>query len=248
MEENGKQNRLGLIGRNIGYSFSRGYFNQKFEHLGLNHFSYENFDIESIDQVNSILGKDNLLGCNVTIPYKEEIIPYLDTLDSEAQIIGAVNTIAIKNGRIKGYNTDVLGFEASLKTKLQKHQSSALILGTGGASKAVAYVLKKLGISYTYVSRFAKQGQLAYKDLDIQIIQNNPLIINCTPVGTHPNVLEKPPIPYQGISENHFLFDLIYNPECTAFLKEGIQRGASTLNGLLMLELQAEKAWDIWIS
>lgn len=248
MDQN-KKNRFGLIGRNIDYSFSRGYFTQKFKELELDHYSYENFDLQSIDEFSTkVLSQDHIRGLNVTIPYKQEIIPYLDHLSEEAQEIGAVNTIKPTVDGLIGYNTDAYGFQKALEPLLESHHQSALILGTGGASKAVAYVLKQLGIEYFFVSRTPKEGQLTYNRLRADKLKYHPLIINCSPLGTHPNIEQKPQIPYEGINSDVLLFDLIYNPEQTAFLKEGAKRGAKTSNGYQMLVHQAEKAWELWNS
>ncbi|WP_237685910.1 shikimate dehydrogenase family protein [Flagellimonas profundi] len=241
-----KMNRFGLLGRNISYSFSQGYFTQKFKKLGLEDHSYENFDIKQIDEVKSILSDTSLKGLNVTIPYKQDIIPYLDELDPKAAKIGAVNTIQFSKTGLKGYNTDAYGFQKSLEPFLQPHHTKALVLGTGGASKAVRFVLDELGITSTYVSRNKKEGQYIYGELDESIIKENTLIINCTPLGTFPNIEDKPALPYQHIGPEHLLYDLIYNPEKTRFLALGEANGATICNGLKMLEQQAEKAWEIW--
>jgi len=239
-------NRFGLLGKNISYSFSQGYFTQKFKDLGLTNHSYENFDIQNIGELKNVLAQDNLKGLNVTIPYKQDVIPYLNELDAKAEKIGAVNTIQFTKTGLKGFNTDAYGFKKSLEPFLKPHHRNALILGTGGASKAVRFVLDELGIANTYVSRSKKQGQYTYEELDKDIIKKNTLIINCTPLGTFPNVEAKPQIPYQYIGANHLLYDLIYNPEKTAFLALGEANGATICNGLKMLEQQAEKAWKIW--
>lgn len=241
--------KFGLIGKNISYSFSKSYFTKKFEKENLPH-SYENFDISSIKSFPKIiLETQSLKGLSVTIPYKEEVIPYLDYLDSEAEKIGAVNTIKISdNKETTGYNTDHYGFQKSLEEFLPLQKKTALILGTGGASKAIAYALEKLGFDYKYVSRTKTKGNFDYSEIDKSIIENHQLIINCTPLGTFPNITDCPPIPYQFITKNHLLFDLIYNPAETEFLKRGKLQGAKTSNGLKMLELQAEKAWLIWNS
>ena len=241
-----KEKRYGLLGRNISYSFSQGYFTQKFKDLGLTDHSYENFDIQDISEFAAVLSSNQLKGLNVTIPYKEEVIPYLDMLDDTAKKIGAVNTIKFTQKGIKGFNTDAHGFQKSLEPLLENHHTKALILGTGGASKAVHFVLEALNISSTYVSRTKKEHQYTYGDLDRKIMETHTVIINCTPIGTYPKVQEKPSIPYQYIGNGHLLFDLIYNPEKTAFLASGAKRGAKICNGLRMLELQAEKAWEIW--
>nr|WP_321235224.1 shikimate dehydrogenase [uncultured Psychroserpens sp.] len=240
--------RLGLLGKHISYSFSRNYFTQKFETEQLP-FTYENFDIEDISEFIKLI-KDNpdISGFNVTIPYKEQVIPYLDTLDKKAKKIGAVNTITKDTqGRLKGYNTDCYGFKKSIKPFLKKHHKKALILGTGGASKAIAYTLKKSKIKFDYVSRSEKPDvKFTYDTLTSEVISKYEIIINCTPIGTHPNVNSCPDIPYDGITKKHLLYDLIYNPEETKFLKCGKLQGAKTTNGYQMLVFQAEKAWRIW--
>lgn len=241
-------NRLGLIGKDISYSFSKGYFLTKFEAENLP-FTYENFDLEYISEFKQLFTKNhNIVGFNVTIPYKETIIPYLDSLHKKARKIGAVNTITIdKDGKLKGYNTDCYGFKKSIKPFLKPHHNKALILGTGGASKAIAYTLKRLDIKFEYVSRTQKQGvKFTYDMLTPEILSDHTIIINCTPIGTHPNIEDCPNIPYDGISNKHLLYDLIYNPSETKFLKLGKSKGANTCNGLKMLEYQAEKAWKIW--
>lgn len=240
--------KFGLVGRNISYSFSRGYFADKFKKESLPH-SYVNFDLQSIEELDDIIrNTPNLKGLNVTIPYKEEVIPILDDLNKRARKIGAVNTIRITRYRkLIGYNTDYYGFKNSLKPHLKKHHKRALILGTGGASKAIAYALKKLKIQYDYVSRTEKEGvKFLYTDLTEDIISSYNIIINCTPIGTYPDVNACPDIPYDAITERHILYDLIYNPEQTKFLSCGDIKGATTINGLEMLKLQAEKSWDIW--
>ena len=248
MEKTGdKVFRFGLLGKNISYSFSKGYFSSKFSELGLENYSYENFDIEDISGFTNIFqNTKNISGLNVTIPYKEAIIPYLNELAPSAKAIGAVNTIKICPSGPKGYNTDAYGFQKSLEPYLKDHHKKALILGTGGASKAVAYVLKVLNIDYTFVSRTGKNNWFTYESLNQEIIEKYSLIINCSPLGTYPNISEKPNIPYTYINKDHLLFDLIYNPEKTAFLAHGEAKGATIVNGLRMLELQAEKAWEIW--
>ncbi|MDF0715824.1 shikimate dehydrogenase [Muricauda sp. 334s03] len=238
--------RFGLLGKNISYSFSQGYFTQKFKDLGLKDHSYENFDIQKIDEFKSVLAQDNLKGLNVTIPYKQDVIPFLDELDEKAAKIGAVNTIQFSEKGLKGFNTDAYGFQKSLEPFLRPHHKNALILGTGGASKAVHFVLNELGIANTFVSRSKKEGQYTYGELDQNIIEENTLIINCTPLGTYPNIDDKPQLPYQHIGPEHVLYDLIYNPSKTSFLALGEANGATISNGLKMLEQQAEKAWEIW--
>lgn len=214
--------------------------------LGLEEYSYENFDINHIEEVVQVFRQDHLKGLNVTIPYKEQIIPYLDELDPKAEKIGAINTIKITEKGLKGFNTDAFGFQKSLEPLLRPHHTKALILGTGGASKAVRFVLEELGIEATYVSRNPKKGQFTYTDLNQKILLEHNIIINCTPLGTSPNIEAKPDIPYQFITKNHLLYDLIYNPAKTTFLALGEAQGATSCNGYEMLVLQAEKAWEIW--
>ena len=241
--------RYGLVGKDISYSFSQQYFSKKFETLNLKDHLYQNFDISSCDNFADIIAKtENLKGLNVTIPYKEEVLEYLDEIDDEAKIIGAVNTIKILgNNKLKGFNTDVYGFEASLTPLLHKSHKKALVLGTGGASKAVNFVLSKLDIEVLFVSRNPKsQHEISYNDLTESIITSYTVIVNCTPIGTHPAVDECPNIPYQFITSNHLLYDLIYNPSKTVFLKKGLEKKAQVSNGFKMLELQAEKSWEIW--
>ena len=241
-----KKNRYGLLGKNISYSFSKGYFTQKFKNLGMDDHSYENFDLQDISELETVLSQDNIKGFNVTIPYKEEVLAYLDQLDAKAEKIGAVNTIKITENGLKGFNTDAYGFEKSLDPLLRPHHKKALILGTGSASKAIRFVLEEMGISTTYVSRSKKAGQYTYDELDKAIMEENTLIVNCTPLGTHPDIEKKPDIPYQHIGKEHLLYDLIYNPDKTTFLALGEAQGATIQNGLGMLQWQAEKAWEIW--
>ncbi len=239
--------QFGLIGYPLSHSFSKGYFAEKFLKENITGCSYDIFPLEKIEDFVGLCEQyKNLVGLNVTIPYKEKIIPFLDELNDEAKAIGAVNTISFINGKKTGYNTDCFGFEMSLKPLLKQHHTSALILGTGGASKAVEYVLKKLGITFQYVSRTKSDKSISYNEVDSLIIQHSTLIINSSPLGMYPNIEAAPEIPYNFITENHLLYDLIYNPEETQFLKEGKLRGAQTKNGLEMLYLQAEKSWKIW--
>lgn len=240
--------RFGLIGKNIAYSFSRVYFADKFQREHISDAIYQNFDIQSVNEFPLIVKEfDDLAGFNVTIPFKEQIIPFLDGLDTEAREINAVNTIKINSdGSLVGFNTDCYGFEQSLLPCLKPHHHKALILGTGGASKAVRYVLEKRSIEHCYVSRNPSTKQLHYTELDAEIIAQYPLIINCTPLGTHPNIEDCPDIPYQFLSSKHLLYDLIYNPSKTTFLAKGEGAGATIINGQRMLELQAERAWTIW--
>ncbi|WP_417876676.1 shikimate dehydrogenase family protein [Winogradskyella sediminis] len=240
--------KYGLVGKDISYSFSRGYFKDKFASENLPN-SYVNFDLQSIEELTKIINKtSNLKGLNVTIPYKEQVIPLLDKLNKKAKNIGAVNTIRLtKKKKLVGYNTDYYGFKNSIKPHLKSYHKNALILGTGGASKAIAYALKKLNIKYDFVSRTQKENvSFLYSELDRNIISKYTIIINCTPIGTFPNVNECPNIPYDAITKKHILYDLIYNPEQTKFLQCGALKGATTINGLKMLKLQAEKSWEIW--
>tara|TARA_R110002033_G_scaffold28871_1_gene64764 strand:- start:24766 stop:25515 length:750 start_codon:yes stop_codon:yes gene_type:complete len=247
MEKIENKIRFGLIGKNIEYSFSRAYFTQKFKDLNIDNYSYENFDFQDIHELAAVLKNEtDIRGFNVTIPYKEEVITFLSEIDRKAAAIGAVNTIKFTKKGLKGYNTDYYGFQQSIAPFLKKQHKKALILGTGGASKAVAFVFKELGIAYTFVSRKPKNEQLTYSDLNAKIIEEHMVIVNCTPLGTFPDIELKPDIPYSFIGKKHLLFDLIYNPEKTAFLLEGESRGATIKNGDKMLELQAEKAWEIW--
>lgn len=242
-------NKLGLLGKNIGYSFSRNYFTQKFTKEGIaNTFSYENFDIPSIQDFPKILQNNpELIGLNVTIPYKEAVLPFLDELSENAKQIGAVNTIKIlPNGKLIGDNTDYFGFSESLKPLLKPHHHSALILGTGGAAKAIAFGLQQLNIDFTFVSRNVKENTIGYEDLDEKIMAVFSILINCTPLGTYPNTEVCPDIPYDLFTKNHIAYDLIYNPEKTTFLSKAEEKGAIIKNGHEMLVLQAEKAWEIW--
>lgn len=234
---------FGLIGKNIAYSFSESHFHDKFRKENITNSTYQLFDLKSISEVVELFQTKELKGFNVTIPYKEEIIPYLDELSPEAQKIGAVNCVKIQNNKRIGFNTDAFGFENSLQPLLEKHHQKALILGDGGAAKAVKFILTKLEIDYQSVTR---KGELRFPDLDKEIISEHPLIINCTPVGTFPDLEASPDIPYQFITTSHLLYDLIYNPEKTKFLQLGEIKGAKIKNGYEMLVLQAEKSWEIW--
>lgn len=237
----------GLIGATLSYSFSKKYFGKKFLKEKIN-ASYQNFELKNIVSFKELITKNNFTGLNVTIPYKTTIIPFLDELDEVAEKINAVNTIKFENGKLIGFNTDIIGFQNSLKPLLKKNHSHALILGTGGASKAIKYALQDLEITSTFVSRTVKPQSFIYEDLNESIIAKHQIIINTTPLGTFPNVNEKPSLPYQYISENHLLFDLVYNPNITAFMQKGIYKNAIVKNGYEMLELQAEASWKIWNS
>lgn len=241
--------QYGLLGRNIDYSFSKDFFAKKFDQDGLKD-TYQNIDLPNLDCLKDVLAKKGpFKGLNVTIPYKESIIPYLDSIDPEARVIGAVNTIKIKkNGHMTGFNTDHYGFAKSLEEWLPSLDKTALVLGTGGASKAIIYVLKALGFVVAQVSRSLSEHCMTYDDLNEKIMQQYQLIVNCTPLGTHPDTSAIPPIPYQFIDEQHVLYDLIYNPEKTEFLKLGQASKARIKNGRAMLEHQALKSWALWTS
>jgi len=240
--------KFGLIGKDIDYSFSKTYFAKKFENEALAH-SYQNFDINTINEFPEIIkNTEDLRGLNVTIPYKEAIIPFLNKLDKKAKAIGAVNTIKItKKGKLVGSNTDYYGFQKSIEPFIKSHHKNALILGTGGASKAIAYALQRLNITYHFVSRTASDVvDFTYDTLSDKDIAEHQIIINCTPLGTSPNTNTCPQIPYNSITSAHLLYDLIYNPEETKFLTNGKIKGATICNGHNMLELQAERSWEIW--
>ena len=238
----------GLIGKNISYSFSEGYFTNKFKELGISDSTYSTFDLSDISELQDLLkSKPNLKGFNITIPYKEDVLDFLDEIDESAKDIKAVNTVKIENGRLIGFNTDTFGFKTSIKPFFEPQHRKALILGTGGAAKAIAFVLEQLGVDYLYVSRNPKTDkEVSYSDLTKEAITNFPFIINCSPVGTFPNINKCPDIHYEGITPSHLLYDLVYNPEETLFLKNGKENGASIVNGLSMLHHQAEEAWRIW--
>lgn len=244
-------NLLGLIGYPLSHSFSKGYFSQKFKKELISGFFYESFPIESIELFPLLWERlPNLKGLNVTIPYKEQVLPFLEELDEAAEKIGAVNTIKrMPDGKLKGYNTDIIGFEQSLLEKAAAsglQLNKALVLGSGGAAKAVYFVLEKLGIDYKVVSRTQKKGDLLYQDITDEGIEKIDLIINTTPLGMSPNVNTFPDLPYEAMSVNMLLYDLVYNPEKTLFMQKGENSGAKTINGLQMLHLQAEAAWKIW--
>lgn len=241
--------KFGLLGKNIGYSFSKTFFSLKFEKESLPH-SYHNFDMPCIKNFEKFITQNpDIKGMNVTTPYKEKIIPHLFNLDSDSKKIGAVNTIKFrKDGKLIGYNTDHYGFATALAEFLPIKEKTALVLGTGGASKAIKYVLDAMGFQYHSVSRTPGTKILGYNDLTKEIVENYYLIINCTPVGTAPNIHEVPDIPYKYVSTDHVLFDLIYNPRQTEFMKCGEARGARVSNGFTMLKHQALKSWAIWNS
>ena len=243
----------GLIGYPLSHSFSPGYFKDKFEREGIDAV-YKAFPLEDISKFPELIkAHPDLFGLNVTIPYKEQIIPYLNDIQGDADKIRAINTIAFDksndNLRLIGFNTDAYGFEQSIQPHLESHHKKAIILGTGGSSKTVSYILDRLNIEHFFVTRSKKDDPriMQYSDLDSRTIQEHTFIINTTPVGMYPDVSQKPDIPYDGITSGHFLFDLIYNPSVTSFLQEGKRRGAVVENGLNMLRLQAEASWHIWL-
>ena len=241
-----KSRKFGLIGKNIDYSFSKKYFSEKFKKENLD-CTYSNFDIENISLIESILQKNGISGYNVTIPYKQEIIKFLDEIDEVAKAIGAVNTIKKIDNKNIGFNTDCIGFEKSLIPLIEnKKPDSALILGGGGASKAVKYVLKKIKINYSTVSRKEGKSEFIYENLNDVIINRFKMIINCSPVGTFPNINKCPNIPYKHLTKEHVLYDLVYNPIESLVLRRGRELGCKTKNGLEMLEIQANESWRIW--
>ena len=238
--------RYGLIGRSLGHSFSPGYFAEKFQRLGIR-ARYDAFELETIDQVDRLRRMDDLAGFNVTIPYKQAILDHLDAVDDEAAAVGAVNTVAVRGGRWIGYNTDVTGFAESLAPLLGDVHTKALILGTGGASRAVAHVLRRWEMQVVFVSR-TKQAEdvIGYRDIDRSVLTDFLLIVNTTPVGQHPDIDATPLENPDGIGGLHVVFDLVYNPDPTRLMREASQRGATARGGREMLELQAEAAWGVW--
>ena len=243
-------NLYGLIGYPLSHSFSKHYFTEKFEREGIVQTAYELFPIEDITQLPMVVASQpNLRGLNVTIPYKQSVLPYLQELDESAATIGAVNTIQIQDGHLKGFNTDAIGFKISLQELLGNVDYTtirALVLGNGGAAKAVFYVLDVLGISCQVVTRTASKDTIVYEDLTEDTIALHQLIINTTPLGMSPHIHTLPNLPYHALTSKHFLYDLVYNPKETAFLRKGIEQKSATINGLKMLHLQAEAAWKIW--
>lgn len=243
--------QFGLIGYPLGHSFSKKYFTEKFEKENIPGCNYELYPIESIDKLPELIkSTPGLKGLNVTIPYKQDVFNYLDETDKTAKEIGAVNCIKITNRDqkyyLKGFNTDCTGFELSFKPHLKPHHTKALILGTGGAAKAVEYTLKKLGIDFYYVSRTPRENVLGYKDIDDNILNDYKIIINTSPLGMHPNTDAAPSLPYKLMDDSFYLYDLVYNPQETMFMQLGKKQGATVKNGLEMLYGQAEKAWEIW--
>lgn len=242
--------KYGLIGYPLGHSFSISYFNQKFENEGIDAV-YENYEIPSIEQLPEILSSNpELKGLNVTIPYKEKVMSFLDSISPEAVAIGAVNVIRITHKGndviLKGYNSDVIGFTQSIEPMLEKHHKKALILGTGGASKAINYGLKSLGLETVFVSRYERPDTIQYESITPDIIQEYSVIVNCTPLGMYPHADECPNLPYEAMDSHTLLYDLIYNPDETLFMKKGKAQGAMVKNGLEMLLLQAFASWQFW--
>lgn len=240
---------FGLIGYPLTHSFSKKYFTEKFEKEGLNNYRYDNFPINTIEGLKEVIQKNpGLNGLNVTIPYKESVISYLAERSDTVKRIGACNCIKILNGKMIGYNTDTIGFKKTLIEKLKPHHKKALILGRGGAAKAVEFVLEELSIEWKYVSRKPSVQHFSYEQLTPGIIREYTLIINTTPLGMFPNIIQAPPIPYEALTSRHLLYDLIYNPEKTLFLQMGERAGAEIMNGYKMLLIQAEESWKIWNS
>jgi len=237
---------FGLIGKKLEHSFSKSYFTSKFKELNMDS-TYTNYELKSISEITEVFKIEGLVGLNVTIPYKETIIPFLDEVDEVAKKIGAVNTVVIKNGKTKGYNTDAYGFKQMIKPFFKAHHERAIILGTGGASKAIAYVLEELGCSPIYISRYPNaENQFAYEEINKNMIEACPLIVNTTPIGMFPNENEEIDFPTQFLTEKNLVIDLIYNPKETIFLKKSKAKKSWTLNGLTMLHQQAERSWLIW--
>ena len=243
--------KYGLIGYPLGHSFSANYFNQKFSDEKIN-AKYENYEIPSIDILPEVLDKNpELKGLNVTIPYKEKVLPFLDTVTPEARAIGAVNVIRVthegKKTRLKGFNSDVIGFTQSIEPMIdRKWHKKALVLGTGGASKAVAYGLRSLNIEPVFVSRYERPDTIQYDKVTTEVVKEYNVIVNCTPVGMYPHVDECPQLPYEAMDSHTILYDLIYNPDQTLFMRKGAEQGASVKNGLEMLLLQAFASWEFW--
>ena len=238
--------KYGIIGFPLGHSFSKGFFTEKFARESID-AQYLNFEIPDATMLKDVLRENpELRGLNVTLPHKQAVIPLLDELSDEAREIGAVNVIRIRDGKLKGFNSDIIGFSESIKPLLQPHHSKALILGTGGASRAIRVGLSRLGIEWTYVTRSPREGMFAYSDLTPEVMKEYTVIVNCSPVGMFPKVDQAPAIPYELLTPKHLLFDLVYNPEDTLFMKRGREQGAIVKNGLEMLHLQAVASWRFW--
>lgn len=242
--------KYGIIGYPLGHSFSPGFFNEKFINEGIDAV-YERYELSQIDLLPEIIASNpELCGLNVTIPYKQQIMQYLDELSEEAREIGAVNVVKVthngKNVHLKGFNSDVIGFSRSIEPLLEKHHKKALILGTGGAAQAIDYGLKQLGLETIKVSRYERPDTIQYNKITPDVIKEYKVIINCTPIGMYPNTEECPNLPYEAMDSQHLLYDLIYNPDTTLFMKKGMERGAVVKNGLEMLLLQAYASWEFW--
>ena len=242
--------KYGLIGYPLGHSFSIGYHNQRFADEGIN-AKYVNFEIPSIDDLPEVLSSNpDLKGLNVTIPYKEKVMEFLDYISPEARAIGAVNVIRVVHDgskiKLKGYNSDVIGFTQSIEPMLEDYHKKALVLGTGGASKAVAYGLKALGVEPVFVSRYERPGTIQYSSITPEVVKEYNVIVNCTPLGMYPKTETCPDLPYEALDEHNILYDLIYNPDETLFMKKGAKQGAQTKNGLEMLLMQAFASWEFW--
>ena len=238
---------FGLIGKPLTHSFSKGYFTNFFQQNGIADCRYENFELDQIQSFTELIkSQSQLAGLNVTIPYKEAVLPFLHFQDDVVRAIGACNCIKVSNGQLYGFNTDVIGFKESLSSRLKPHHTRALILGTGGAAKAVAYALDQFAIKYQIVSRKEQEGLLNYETLNEKLLIAHTLIVNTTPLGMYPQIDTFPPIDYSRLTSDHLLFDLVYNPERTAFLEKGSQFGADVMNGHEMLLIQAKESWRIW--
>lgn len=238
--------KYGIIGYPLGHSFSKGFFSEKFARESID-AQYLNFEIPDVAMLPDVLRNNpEIRGLNVTLPHKQAVIPLLDEMSEEAKEIGAVNVIRVRDGRLKGFNSDIIGFTNSIKPLLMPHHKKALILGTGGASKAIRVGLNRLGIEWTYVSRSPREGMITYEDITAETLQEYTVIVNCSPVGMFPKVDAAPAIPYELLSPQHLLFDCVYNPEETLFMKKGREQGATVKNGLEMLHLQAVASWDFW--
>lgn len=246
--------RYGLIGRTLGHSFSKAHFTEVFRKAGLADHRYDLFELDAVEELPALLrDSPDLRGLNVTVPYKESVIPFLDALDPMAAAVGAVNTIVVKEGRTMGHNTDVAGFRSLVEPQLQGLRDPrsdlkprALVLGSGGASRAVAYVLRELGVRFRIVSRSRERGDLTWDLVDRTVLRACRLVVNTTPLGMHPATETCPPLPYEAITPKHVLIDLVYNPGKTVFLQEGLRQGATAIGGLGMLQVQAEESWKIW--